>query len=67
MGRELNRMNCQQKRIGKPSPLPGAIAWISVRTFALACALPLLILALPAWAVSLIALLLPIFLLLDHA
>ena len=60
-------MNCRQKRMNKASPRSGAIAWISTRTIALACALPLLILALPAWAASLIALLLPIFLLLDHA
>ena len=53
--------------MNKASPRSGAIAWISIRTIALACALPLLILALPAWAASLIALLLPIFLLLDHA
>lgn len=53
--------------MSKASPRSGAIARISIRTIALACALPLLILALSAWAASLIALLLPIFLLLDHA
>ena len=36
--------------MSKASPRSGAIAWISIRTFALACALPLLVLSMHAWA-----------------